>query len=518
MPILNNVLGLDLGTHSLKAVEVQQSLRSFRSVNVRSVPREVDGPLSDLVRRFATVHRLATDNVVTAVRCDRLSVRRLSFPFAERRRLAQAVPFEIEDALPFDIENVVLDWSLDRSDRHHADVVAAIAQRSEVSELIETLHEAGCDPRTVEAEGLVLANLRAVFDLPENVLLVDLGHSKTTLCGLSERGAVAARSMQVGGHALTEAIAQDRDLSLEDAEREKCETGVFDPLLGHPLPKATAVLDQIAAEMVRFATSLDPLLPGGVNQAILFGGTAQLERIDEMLSERTGFDVQRLGLPTGQEGTGFAAGGNPVLYAPAIALAMRGTTRRTTNLNFRQDEFAQRLDFGRYRRDFGTTGILAAVVLGLAVLDFASGALLESRSAGDIESQIREIHESVFPGKPLSSNPVASLREAVRAARDRAEFLGVYSGNRSALDLLEEISRRVPPDLDVLFDELSIDGQTIRIRVSAKSFEAADRLGSELAKFGPFSHSRIGAIETDRKTGAKNFNVTISLSGPGEDE
>jgi Tfp pilus assembly protein PilN len=108
------------------------------------------------------------------------------------------------------------------------------------------------------------------------------------------------------------------------------------------------------------------------------------------------------------------------------------------------------------------------------------------------------------------------MREAVRSATDRAEFLGVYSGNRSALDLLEEISRRVPADLDVVFEELSIDGQTIRIKVSAKSFEAADRLGAELAKFGPFAQSRIGAIESDRKTDAKNFNVTISLAGDGE--
>jgi general secretion pathway protein L len=518
MAFLNNVLGLDLGTHSIKAVEVQQSLRAFRSVNVRSVPREREGPVSDLVRRFATVHRLSTDHVVTAVRGDRLSVRRLTFPFSERRRLAQAVPFEIEDALPFDIEDILLDWSIDRSDRHHAEVVAAIAQRTEVSELIETLHEAGCDPRTVEAEGLVLANLRASFDLPENVLLVDLGHSKTTLCGLSEHGPVAARSMQVGGRAITEAIAQDRGISLEAAEQEKCETGIFDPVLGSPLPKAEAVIDQIGAEMVRFATSLDPIIPGGISQVIIFGGTAQMERIDELFSERTGFDVQRLGLPGGDEGTGFVAGGNPVLYAPAIALALRGTPRRTTDLNFRQDEFAHRFDFGRYRRDFGTTGVLAGIVLGLGALNFASGALLESRSAGDIESQIQAIHESVFPGEPLSSNPVGALRKAVRTSRDRADFLGVYSGNRSALDLLEEISRRVPADLEVLFDELSIDGQTIRIRVSATSFEAADRLGAELAKFGPFSHSRIGAIETDRQTGAKNFNVTISLSGPGEEE
>ena len=67
MPILKNVLGLDLGSHSLKAVELQQSLRSLAAVHVRSVPREDDQPLAEVLRRFVEVHRLATDQVVTAL-------------------------------------------------------------------------------------------------------------------------------------------------------------------------------------------------------------------------------------------------------------------------------------------------------------------------------------------------------------------------------------------------------------------------------------------------------------------
>jgi general secretion pathway protein L len=516
MPLLNNVLGLDLGSHAIKAVELRQGLRSLESVNARCVPREPDVPLAEQVQRFVTVHRLSTDHVVTALRGDRLSVRRLGFPFSEKRRLAQAVPFEVEDALPFEMEDVVLDWSLAHAERHRADVVAAVAQRREVSELIAALHEAGCDPRTIEAEGLALANLAALFELPEHALLVDIGHAKTTLCGLSQGRPIAARSFRVAGQALSEAIAQDRGLALSEAEREKCETGIFDAAGGRPLPKASAVLDQIAGEMVRFASSLESAVPGGIAHATLFGGTAQLERIDELLAERTGLEVQRLGLPSDEAGASFVAGGSPLLFAPAIALALRGTARRRTDLNFRQDEFAQRFDFGRYRRDFGTTGVLAAVVLALALLSFGTGVMLESRSTGDVEGRIRAIHQGLFPDQPLPANPTAALREAVRSARDRAEFLGVYSGNRSALDLLEEISRHVPADLDVVFEELSIDGQTIRIRVSSQSFEAADRLGAELAEFEPFSQSRIGAIETDRKTGAKHFNVTISLADGGE--
>jgi hypothetical protein len=141
--------------------------------------------------------------------------------------------------------------------------------------------------------------------------------------------------------------------------------------------------------------------------------------------------------------------------------------------------------------------------------------LLEARRASAIEEQSARLWTDVFPDKPIPGNLVVALRDEVSAAAERAEFLGVYAGNLSALDVLTEISRRVPPDLDVVFEELSIDKQMIRMRVQAKSFEAADRLGVELAKFTPFAQARIGAIETDKKTGTKRFNVTISLAAAG---
>ena len=172
--------------------------------------------------------------------------------------------------------------------------------------------------------------------------------------------------------------------------------------------------------------------------------------------------TKRLALPIEELGESFVAGGPPLLYAPAIALALRGTTRTRTHMNFRQDEFAMRLDFSRYRRDFGSTAILSAIALLLAVLGFGTEALLDSRQAASIDAEIGRLYEEAFPGEPTPPNPVAALRDAVREANDRAEFLGVYRGNLSALDLLAEISRLVPPEVDVVIEELTIDRQTVR--------------------------------------------------------
>ena len=108
------------------------------------------------------------------------------------------------------------------------------------------------------------------------------------------------------------------------------------------------------------------------------------------------------------------------------------------------------------------------------------------------------------------------MRSAGIEARDRADFLGVYGGNRSALDLMAELSRRVPRDLEVKFEEVSIDRRVIRIKVFAKSFEAADRLTAQLAASETFALAKVdGEVKASRKRQGKTFTVTIPLELPG---
>ena len=149
----------------------------------------------------------------------------------------------------------------------------------------------------------------------------------------------------------------------------------------------------------------------------------------------------------------------------------------------------------------------------LALVSFSTGAVLESRAAGGVEEQIAALYREAFPDGPMPDNPVAAMREAVRDAEERAEFLGVYRGNLSALDVFTEISKRVPEGPRRGSSRSS--RSTSRRSACASTRRASRRpIGSaaELAKFGPFEQAQIGAIETDTRTGGKKFNVTISLA------
>ena len=158
--------------------------------------------------------------------------------------------------------------------------------------------------------------------------------------------AISARSIPVGGLAFTQAVADARGCSLEEAEQIKCAEGVGTPAL----PKAAAALTRICREIVRFLESnhshaLSETEPSGISEITMIGGTSKLIGIADLISDQIGVGAHPLGDPKDEERAAMIAGGDPALFAPSMALALRASSLSSTQLNFRQDEFAYRTNF-----------------------------------------------------------------------------------------------------------------------------------------------------------------------------
>jgi general secretion pathway protein L len=520
-----SVLGLDVGSQSLKAVELRVSPRSLAPGQFRLHPRlDAASPVAEHIQRFIGVHNLPTNQVACALPASKLSTRRLEFPFSDARRLSQAIPFEIEAETPFERDDIVVDWNLLSGDRSHGSVAAALTKRAHVAEILETLQSGGCDPRVLEAEGLVLANLAPVFGLAGPHLIVDIGHQKTTFCALQDGHPVLARSIAVGGRAMTESIATETGLTTEDAEQRKCEGGALGRGAGGASPGVVSIIDRIAREAVRTLEAAESKSVDGpmAREAVitLIGGGSCLERIDEFLTKRTGLTTQRLRMPADSNHADLVEGIDPVVFGPALALALRLSGESVTRMNFRQGAYAFRQDFSElFNREFRPTGALAAVFVLLLIVSTSMTITLQHRRAGRHHDAAVQLYSEAFPDRsPKPANPVSALGSELRAAQDRANFLGLYSGNRSALELLAELSRAIPSDLAVRITEINIDRNLIRLDVDAEGFEAADRLTSVLSQTHPFEGAKVaGSVKTDRKTGGVSFNVSIPLAGDGGD-
>jgi len=153
--------------------------------------------------------------------------------------------------------------------------------------------------------------------------------------------------------------------------------------------------------------------------------------------------------------------------------------------------------------------VLAVVLLGASAI---TSLQMKSQRANELEARVAALYSEAFPSQPVPANPARAMGNEIREARQRAEVLGVYRGNLSALDLLAELSGRVPEEIDVVFEELGIDGKTIRIRGHTKSFESVDRLRAVLAKAPLFTRIQTSELQADDRRGGNTFSMTISLA------
>jgi hypothetical protein len=123
------------------------------------------------------------------------------------------------------------------------------------------------------------------------------------------------------------------------------------------------------------------------------------------------------------------------------------------------------------------------------------------------------LFSEAFPNhQPVPDEPANAFGGELRSARERADFLGLYSDDRSALQLLAELSRTIPKDLEVRVNEVTIDRNQIRLDVAAGGYEAADRLTAVLSGNAAFQGAKVaGSVRTDSKTGGVSFDVSIPL-------
>jgi len=522
MPFTKSILGLDIGSHTIKAVEIHPSLRGTQAgqmhLHVRAVEAE---ELPTTLERFVKLHHLDLEHVVSSIDGLQVSLRKLVFPFRDPKKLVQAVPFEVEGQIPFELDGIVIDWTLLTATAGNSEVLAALTRRDNVSSRLSQIQAAGIQPRVLEAEGLVLGNLAGLFDLPGRRLLIDLGHRKTTFSLLIEGRAVNAHTIPVGGAGFTAAIARDRGCSEQEAEQIKIEVGAVAHEGGAMLPDAQKLIARIAREVMRFLESNDGSTfsdaeSGGIGEITIVGGSSKLLGIADALSQQLGIPVVPLGEPREGEHGEILAGGDPAVFAHAIALALRSTSQAKTQLNFRQDEFAYRTNYLQIlSQDLRPTAILATIAAVLAMLSFGTSVALESSRARALTTRAQELYSEVLPGSP-SGNPVPAMSQALRDAQDRADFLGIYGTDLSAVDLLAELSRRIPPDVKVQFEDVSINRRVVKIKVVGESYQSADRLKSLLAKSLPFSNAEVDKVKSARGGAAKRFNLTLNLAAEGE--
>ncbi len=320
-------VGLDLGSHTLKAVEVVPQNGGIRISRIATAPTPVgavvEGVATDAALLGPAIGALLGEagirvkRVVTAVGGEAVIIRELKLPEMPEAELQRAVAFEAERYLPAGVQEVSRDFQVlgESGEEKQLDILLVAARKELVDRQLAPLHATGLSSSIMEVTSFSM--VRAFESSPEQrdgsagegeaIVYVDLGAQSSDIIVMERDRLRLARNISIGGNALTQAIAETMDLepgaaeSLKEREAQLYLHGEqpSDVMLGRVHDAMLPVLNSIFTEVRRSMDFYTARSRGqSISKVVLSGGTAKLKNLAPYLSDELGVPVE-IGNPFG---------------------------------------------------------------------------------------------------------------------------------------------------------------------------------------------------------------------------
>ena len=482
------ILGLDIRHNAVSAVLVRNSIKG-NSIEAHmhvslSDQNEADRSITDLIEMIVKKIDLSGCICVAAIPADLISYRNIQVPFAEQKKIRQILPFELESMLPFPVDDLIIDFHSfkvpDQDDR--TDIIAAFVEKKRIDSYLDILASFNIQPKLVTAGSYPLAVCMAgLSDTAENWLFIDIDSRENTLIGVASGQICIIRSLPAGSVAssMTESICTDIQRTL--SAFEEISLLDFNP-------------DRI------FITG------GGIE-------SSNLERDMSDISQRLGYPVQGIDLIHKTDiilKRDLKKPWNPGRMDNALALALI-EIEGFNSLNFRKGPFMEKKFWAENKRMLIKTGILTAFVLLLGFFYFMTDFYYMKKKIDHLDNQIIEIFKTALPEVKTIVDPLHQMRIELKEVKKKSVFSAETKKNIKTIDILEQISRLIPEEIETNFTRLVIGAESVLITGDTDTFNAVDDMKNKLEQAALFTKVTISSANMEKSGNRVRFKLKIRL-------
>ena len=302
--VKKNLVGIDIGAHSIKIVALKESMGSYSlkaATSARLGPgaepkaeeRAVSSFLLSGVFKSIGVKGAKAASVLSG---QSVSFRHIYLPQMPVKELKEAIKWEIRKEVPIAPAELVSDYVFahegGRPSENSLSIIAFAAKRGDVERIIRLFRESGTDLQSLEAvPTALLASFDANNEWEEgvNYSMCDIGSETSTLAIFKDRRLAFVRNLNFGGNEITGALAGAMNTDYAEAEKAKMDLGL-DGILGAGADgPARRALEIFCNELHRsFDYYQAQFREGAVSKLFISGGTACLQGIENFITETTG--------------------------------------------------------------------------------------------------------------------------------------------------------------------------------------------------------------------------------------
>ncbi|GFO58042.1 pilus assembly protein PilM [Geomonas silvestris] len=303
-----DIVGVDIGSSAVKLVQLRELKGGWQLQNVGVLPLPpeaiVDNTLMDSSSIVETVKKLllSLDVKVKDAACsisgNAVIIRKISLPVMPAEELEDQIHWEAEQYIPFDINDVNVDFEIlspDEQDLSKMNVLLVASKKDIINDYLTVFAEAGLKLVVVDVDAFAVQSAYESNYGVENevVALVNLGASIMNLNVVRDGVSLFTRDVQLGGSLYTEEIQKQFGIDTQQAEVKKLiASRLEDPRLAEVLQR---VNDTVATEMRRSLDFYNSTAgEDRISKVYLSGGGAKTAQLVETVQQRLGMPVELL--------------------------------------------------------------------------------------------------------------------------------------------------------------------------------------------------------------------------------
>ena len=232
-----HLVGLDIGSNSLKAVELrslgrdayalaacgfEELLPEWTAGGVITAPE----PIASAIKNIFTNQRIQNDRVITSISGHSVIVKKVSIRLQNEEDLAEAIRWEAEQHLPFDIDDVNFDFQVigENATTGMLDILFVAVKKDGIQAYMNVLKQAGKTPVILDVDAFALQNAYEFNYEPQQgstAALLNIGANTMMINLASGAEFLFTRDISVGGQRYTEFLQKEFNLSYDQAQTLK---------------------------------------------------------------------------------------------------------------------------------------------------------------------------------------------------------------------------------------------------------------------------------------------------------
>lgn len=316
IPKRNQVVGIDIGSHSIKIAEIEDSKKGLvlKNFGIIEIPPEaiVEGSIREMEILSAALSNLLTNlkinnkNVATSISGYSVIVKKIAIPKKEEEELEKSIKSEAEQYIPFDIEDVNLDFQIipppekegeEKEEEEFMDVLLVAAKKDIVEEYVSLLQLTGLNPIFLDIDAFALQNAFEISNHEQSGChaIVHIGAQQLTINVIKNGISIFTRDSSYGGAQITSEIQKKLNIPYKEAEMIKLGAKPIEakhrPLIEETFTSTVTNWCQEIKRAFDFVTSTSP---DKIESILLSGGSSSLPGFSKYLGLETGLKIEML--------------------------------------------------------------------------------------------------------------------------------------------------------------------------------------------------------------------------------